>query len=138
MRAYITFTLLRLFSFDHVCSEDVVVPMGGAKAQGGVPCDSFIRNPDGSWPELYGEVTEIVVPMGGDAILGFPNITINVSCRAACAFATAPPLHTCADALSFWHANNDGADGTMGDAKLVPEPPNPNPEERLVQQPGKS
>jgi hypothetical protein len=27
----------------------LAVPMGGAQAQSGVPCDSFIRNPDGSW-----------------------------------------------------------------------------------------
>ncbi|MCX7295442.1 MAG: hypothetical protein NTU64_00860, partial [Hyphomicrobiales bacterium] len=27
----------------------LAVPMAGARAQSGVPCDSFIRNPDGSW-----------------------------------------------------------------------------------------
>lgn len=71
------------------------VPKAGAQAQSGVPCDSFIRNPDGSWTAtdnvpFPGSGRIINLRQGSVMKPGFFILGTDVAAELAAACASAP------------------------------------------------
>ncbi len=73
----------------------LALPMDSARAQSGVPCDSFIRNPDGSWTATYnvpfpGSGRIINLRQGSVMKPGFFILGTDVAAELATACASAP------------------------------------------------
>lgn len=73
----------------------LALPMDSARAQSGVPCDSFIRNPDGSWTAtdnvpFPGSGRIINLRLGSVMKPGFFILGTDVAAELAAACASAP------------------------------------------------